>query len=317
MRPQELTYPYTRNNQGKLQGKEISRGVAFIDKIGQETGEVKGVAVSLQSHHENVMKLCRLLFFRGINDDTLRDSLYSATLRHDKYKPATISLIQTSLNSNKLTTSFLGHPYMLSFSDFEQVEEDREKIGYAFGIGRLHHMLNVRDVERFVETVAYIKHYVSKHGIGVSVAMIRRKVLLGVLLLHICDNISAFAEQYLIEQLIGSQKTIRENYAYDTSSDERIYPHLPLTIIPEENTMNIYFFSLKNYYKPEKSEETYTYNVYLGVFKIKRAATSRGLVRYKVIDFEVQEKKVFSLNFRFFHKSSLIQTLLKEQWGRR
>jgi len=279
-----------------------------------------GIAVSLESHHNNVYKLFDILFSRKLEerDPLLYESIRLATLQHDKYKPATLSLIKDE-ETNLLTTTFLGHPYFLGFSDFEEVEErDWKKVALATGIGRLHHILNVRDLDVFVQSLAYVKNYLFTHNVDMSTSLIRQRLLVGVLLLHICDNISAFVESYLAQKVLREitkrnyEGRLQEIIGRDTSSGERIYPHLPMAILVEEKQperFQIYFHSLEQFYDPKSKNIALEYEVYTGKYDIEEK--QRKEVAKKVKGFEPYEIHKFKVSLHIAHKSEVILTNLR------
>lgn len=191
----------------------VSVARAHIKKrVGGDAYEA--VAVDLDSHHEAVSKIVDSIFV-GSQLTKL------VALRHDRYKPTTMRVETT--NKGELRLGFRGHPYMLSFIDLEDLLKSPRDVAIATAIGRLHHFINVRDVDSFVHTIALAKSYLDSRGVYVSLSELKKEVLRGLLALHIADMISGFIEHTLITRLPTPE-------TYDTDSLEDVEPHLPLSI---------------------------------------------------------------------------------------
>lgn len=187
--------------------------VVLRGKLSDESYEA--VAVALNSHQEAVAVIVEKLFV----DHGL---LKSVALLHDKFKPATMRL---EARGGEQRVGFRGHPYMLSFTDFENTGDEHrvEDVAVATAIGRLHHFINVRDVDSFVHTMALAKTYLDSKGAGVKLSDLKKRVLRGLLVLHVADMVAGFTEQALLENT-------GEAELYDTESLEAVEPHLPLSM---------------------------------------------------------------------------------------
>ncbi|MEM4971811.1 MAG: hypothetical protein QXE01_11240 [Sulfolobales archaeon] len=194
----------------------VARAV-IRSKIAEESYDA--VAIELCRHQEAVAKIVETLFAES-------ELVKSVALRHDKYKPATMKVEESK---GKFRVGFRGHPYMLSFSDFEDIEVSYDRranivdVAVATAIGRLHHFINIRDVDSFIHTMALAKSYLDSRGVYVRLSELKRRVLRGLLMLHIADMIAGFVEQALLENTGNVE-------VYDTESLESIEPHLPLAM---------------------------------------------------------------------------------------
>ncbi|MEM4975961.1 MAG: hypothetical protein QXT64_01400 [Desulfurococcaceae archaeon] len=190
--------------------------VARVVLRGKLSGEsYEAVAVALDSHQEAVAEIVEKLFV----DHGL---LKSVALVHDKFKPATMRL---EARGGEQRVGFRGHPYMLSFTDFENKGDEHsvEDVAVATAIGRLHHFINVRDVDSFVHTMALAKSYLDSKGAHVKLSELKKRVLHGLLVLHVADMVAGFTEQALLENTVEAE-------LYDTESLEAVEPHLPLSM---------------------------------------------------------------------------------------
>lgn len=182
-----------------------------MERAGEDVYE--GVAVHLDSHHKSVSRVAEAVF---ASPDLVR----VVAERHDKYKPIAMRLEDAD---GSLRVGFRGHPYMLSFRDFEDVFDYPRSVAIATCIGRLHHFINLRNVDTFVHTMALAKSYLDARGVFVGLGELKKEVLKGVLMLHVADMVAGFVEQALL-----SRST--EPAVYDTESLEDIEPHLPLSV---------------------------------------------------------------------------------------
>ncbi|MEM2308235.1 MAG: hypothetical protein QXI94_04935 [Sulfolobales archaeon] len=190
--------------------------VARVVLRGRVSGEsYEAVAVALDSHQEAVAEIVEKLF---VDPELLK----SVALVHDKFKPATMRL---EARGGEQRVGFKGHPYMLSFTDFENTGAGYSvaDVAVATAIGRLHHFINVRDVDSFVYTMALAKSYLDSRGAHVKLSDLKKRVLHGLLILHVADMVAGFAEQALLENT-------GEAELYDTESLEAVEPHLPLSM---------------------------------------------------------------------------------------
>ncbi|MEM1704081.1 MAG: hypothetical protein QXQ31_08515 [Zestosphaera sp.] len=194
----------------------VARAVVRSKIVGES---YEAVAVEVGSHQEAVAKIVETLFAES-------ELVKSVALRHDKYKPATMRVEESK---GKLRVGFRGHPYMLSFSDFEDIGVSYDRrgrvvdIAVATAIGRLHHFINLRDVDSFVYTMALAKSYLDSRGAHVKMSDLKKRVLHGLLILHVADMVAGFAEQALLENTDEAE-------LYDTESLEAVEPHLPLSV---------------------------------------------------------------------------------------
>jgi len=199
---------------------EVGRGL-ITEKIDEE---FVGYTISLDNHIRTTVKLLRSLF-------NTSDYLTTATELHDKYKLVTMRVWESE--SGRYVVGFEGHPYKLSFTDFEGLfskYDGRERtlyIGLATAIARLHHFINIRDVDTFIHTLAITKAYLSTHGVYIGLDELRQKVLDGVVLLHIADMLAGYIEQALLEGSSG--RLISDVELIDTSDVKHgiIEPHIP------------------------------------------------------------------------------------------
>jgi|GEM_PF-1954127 len=178
----------------------------------------EAIAVKLCSHQEAVAKIVEKFFAEY-------ELVKNVALKHDMYKPATMKLEDFK---GILRVGFRGHPYMLSFSDFENISinqsvlENTVNVAVATAIGRLHHFINIRDVDSFVYTMAMAKSYLDSRGVRVKLSELKKRVLHGLLVLHVADMVAGFIEQSLLERTSDVE-------LYDTEALEFIEPHLPLS----------------------------------------------------------------------------------------
>ncbi|MEM1832203.1 MAG: hypothetical protein QXJ97_11825 [Desulfurococcaceae archaeon] len=220
----------------------------------------EAVAVEVGSHQEAVAKIVETLFAES-------ELVKSVALRHDKYKPATMRVEESK---GKLRVGFRGHPYMLSFSDFEDigVSYDRRDrvvdIAVATAIGRLHHFINVRDVDSFVYTMALAKSYLDSQGAHIKMSDLKKRVLHGLLILHVADMVAGFAEQALLENT-------GEAELYDTESLEAVEPHLPLfmtiSFVGDEPELRVVLHGLSDVLRGEVFENGASFDLNYQVCK--------------------------------------------------
>jgi len=200
---------------------EVARGRV----LGPVERGYRALVIPLEQHQSTVAGILEGVL--GLDSDS--PEVLAARV-HDKYKPYTIRVEEVG---GKPVIGFRGHPYRLSFSDFEGLTEDSERVAVATAVARLHHFINVRDVETFFETVALAKAYLGRKGAGVALSELKRKVLRGVALIHIADQVAGFIEGLLCEWAGGGD---REPELLDTDSLARVEPHIPVSIaVSREN----------------------------------------------------------------------------------
>lgn len=203
--------------------------------------EYEAVAIELSSHHNAVATIAGSIF----KSTELTELVKRVAQVHDKYKPVKMK-VKPREDEGKggsdevYAVGFEGHPYLLSFSDLEDLLNSPKDIAVAMAIGRLHHFINVRDVNTFIHTMALAKSYLDYRGVYVSLRELKQLVLKGLLLMHVADMIAGFIESELLKnELLNSRirqdqthgKPPGEIESYDTESMEIIEPHLPLTVL--------------------------------------------------------------------------------------
>ncbi|MEL9908229.1 MULTISPECIES: hypothetical protein [Thermoprotei] len=185
-------------------------------------GEYAGFAVPLEQHTEAVESILVHLF--ELAGDEERYLPISARL-HDKYKPATMRVEE---EGNSYTVGFRGHPYKLGFTDFEEEAREPVEVALATGVARLHHFLNIRDVDTFIHTLALVKAYLTRNSVQLALKELRTRVLDGVVKLHVADMVAGYIEQLLLKTAAGSFTPDVD--VIDTESLEHAEPHIPLSI---------------------------------------------------------------------------------------
>jgi len=215
---------------------KVGRGIV-LEPLGE--GRFRGLAIPLEQHVAAV----KLIVERVFAPKSLpADVLTVASELHDKYKPARMRVEKCG---DRFEVGFRGHPYLLSFSDFEEVlgidREPRKIAAVATGIARLHHFLNIRDVDTFVHTLALVKAYLTQSGIHMPLRDIRVQVLEGVVLLHVADMIAGYIEQVLLAMTRGHVGDIS---VVDTDSLEHVEPHIPVAmrVVPEGGALNAWVY---------------------------------------------------------------------------
>ncbi|MEM0040757.1 MAG: hypothetical protein QXY20_09220 [Thermofilum sp.] len=272
--------------------RSIARAVVR-SKIADESYEA--VAVELGSHQKAVAKIVEVLFAES-------ELVKSVALRHDKYKPATM---RAEGSKEELTVGFRGHPYMLSFSDFEDVEVSNDRrpsvvdVAVATAIGRLHHFINIRDVDSFVYTMALVKSYLGSRGAYVKLSELKNKVLRGLLILHIGDMIAGFVEQALL-------KNTGDVDIYDTESLETIEPHIPLataiTFAGDRVELRITLHGLSDVLRREVLENGTSFELEYPVYK----GTLRILGESGRADFKDESSTLRVVHTKVIHKRRVI-----------
>jgi len=202
----------------------ISRGYVLY----AENGTFTVVATPLSEHQEFVAKFLMEVFELSSNSPTV-----VAAKVHDIYKPYTMRVEEVD---GTWVIGFRGHPYKLSFIDIERYiaeiygvkelsSDIRYKVAVATAIGRLHHFINVRDVQTFFESLALSKAYLYRYGVRASVNELRREILDGVVLLHVADMVAG-----LIESIVCNPEKSATEEIIDTDSLTRIEPHIPVSV---------------------------------------------------------------------------------------
>jgi len=276
---------------------EVARGLV-IEEL--SAGEYRGYAIPLNQHATAVKMLVERVFSpRDVDAATVT----AAAELHDKYKPAKM---RVERQGDRFVVGFRGHPYLLSFRDFEEVfgesgAEAKRKATIATGIARLHHFLNARDVDTFVHTLASVKAYLAQVGADAPLREIRRQVLEGVVLIHIADMVAGYLEQRLLGHASGRGWDIG---MVDTDTLEHVEPHIPvaLSLTPENSTLNVKV--VVHGLEQAANPELYTggirvllrYDVYEGVFRGK--------------EFEGSLKRGYDVHLEVVHKQGLIRRVL-------
>lgn len=251
------------------------------------SGDYEAVVVDLESHHRAVAEVVGRVF----REPSLVETV---ALRHDKYKPLKISVVEVADGSYRV--GFRGHPYMLSFTDFEDAFNSPVDVAVATAIGRLHHFINIRDVDSFIHTMALAKSYLDRHGAYLSLGELKQRVLRGLLMLHIADVVAGFVEQVLLA------KQVDVTY-YDTESVSEVEPHLPVSIQVSTDTSKIvtrvYMHGLEDVLRGVLAYTDLDYKICCGVFK------SPGHV------FEEIDCDNVYVAIKFVHKHSLVSLAVK------
>jgi len=248
----------------------ISRG--YVLRAENET--FTAVATPLSEHQEFVAKFLMEVF--GLSNDS--PAVIAAKI-HDMYKPYTMRVEEVG---GTWVIGFRGHPYRLSFIDVERYISEvysaeelggdiRRRAAVATAIGRLHHFINIRDVQTFFETLALTKAYLDRRGVRASANELRHEILDGVVVLHVADMVAG-----LIESVICSHKGHVSVEIIDTDSLTRIEPHIPVSA-----TYNLAGSSL----------HVWLYIHGLKRFEIKRTQLS---TRYTVYSVTISNNKVVS-----------------------
>jgi len=277
----------------------VGRGI-IIKKVGDD--EFIGYTVTLDDHVGTTKNLLHIIF----NKRLIHDYLTTAVELHDKYKPATMRV--ETLDNGSYVVGFRGHPYKLGFTDFEFLLSrygGRDGVGYvglATAIARLHHFINIRDVETFIHTLAITKAYLSTHGVRVGLDRLRKEVLDGVVMLHIVDVLAGYVEQSLLNHSCGKA----EVELIDTSDVRQgvIEPHIPayvsVNISGSEAMVKAVFHGLLSIINPniisKPARLELKYDVYSGRF-IKSGK-----------DFIPESKYVYSVKMELLHKRFLYGT---------
>lgn len=217
--------------------------------VGAEGDTYTAVATPLHQHQGFVASFLTTVFGLGKDDPAV-----IAAEIHDMYKPYTMRVEEVD---GVKVIGFRGHPYRLSFLDVERhVAETRgvkefnagvrRKVAVATAVGRLHHFINVRDVETFFESLAMSKAYLNRHGVRASANELRREILDGVVLLHISDMVAGFIEGIICNQ---SRSDLEE--IIDSDSLSRIEPHIPIAVTYDLTDSNLdvwlYIHGLKKF----------------------------------------------------------------------
>ena len=252
--------------------------------VAERLGEnrFRGYAVPLEQHTRAV----RLLVEKAFRLQTLENAvLATAAELHGKYKPARMRVEEIE---GKLQVGFRGHPYLLGFTDFEEVfgSSDKERIAIATGIARLHHFLNIRDVDTFIHTLGLVKAYLSQNSVYMRLKDIRARILEGVALLHVADMVAGYIEQLLLARAKGSDEDVS---IIDTESLSHVEPHIPVGVRAsfEGSVMHaqVILHGLEQAVNPKLFESSVTltlhYDVYEGVFE-GGGFTSNGKQGYGV-----------------------------------
>jgi len=207
---------------------EIARGHV----VGIESEGYVATAVPLQQHQE---------FVKGFLTTVLRLGSEApaviASEVHDMYKPYTLRVEE---REGELVIGFRGHPYKLSFTDLEGhiiktrkpiVLDDsiKYKVAVATAIGRLHHFINIRDVESFFKTIALVKAYLDRQGVTASINELKSEILNGVVQLHMADTVAGFIEGVICTQYSKHDGNVGE--LLDTNSLLSVEPHVPISIL--------------------------------------------------------------------------------------
>jgi len=216
----------TEHGLKQLKGNEswIARG--YI--VGAEGDTYTAVATPLHQHQGFVASFLATVF--GLGKD--HPAVIAAEI-HDMYKPYTMRVEEVD---GVKVIGFRGHPYRLSFLDVEKHMAEtrgvaqfndvaRRKVAVVTAVGRLHHFINVRDVQTFFESLAMSKAYLNRHGVRASVNELRREILDGVVLLHMSDMVAG-----LIEGIICDQNRSGLGEIIDSDSLLRIEPHIPVSV---------------------------------------------------------------------------------------
>lgn len=203
----------------------ISRGYV----LHAENGSFTAVATPLSEHQEFVARFLMEVF--ELSSDS---PIIVAAKVHDMYKPYTMRVEEAN---GTWVIGFRGHPYRLSFIDVERYivevygvkelgSDVRRKVAVATAIGRLHHFINIRDVQTFFESLALSKAYLHRHGVRASVNELRREILDGVVVLHVADMVAGLIESIICNPEKGATEEI-----IDSDSLTRIEPHIPVSVI--------------------------------------------------------------------------------------
>lgn len=276
---------------------KVGRGIV-LEPLGE--GRFRGLAISLEQHVTTVKSIVENVFApKSPPSNVLR----VASELHDKYKPAGMRVEE---RNGRFEVGFRGHPYILSFSDFEEVlgtdKEFREMVAIATGIARLHHFLNIRDVDTFVHTLALVKAYLTQSGVHVPLRGIRAQVLEGVVLLHVADMIAGYIEQVLLAMMKGHVGDIS---VVDTDSLEHVEPHIPVTmcVVPEGNALNVWVYL-------HGLEHVINNSVLNGVVKLipLRYDVYEGV--FEEHGFDDTSKQSYDVTLFFTHKRTLVHQVV-------
>lgn len=275
---------------------EIARG----NIIGAENGAFIATAVPLTQHQEFTAKFMREVF--GLDKD---DPAVIAAEIHDMYKPYTMR-IEEADGVNVI--GFRGHPYKLSFIDAEKhiaethgtrrLDSDAIfKVAVATAVGRLHHFINVRDVDTFFETVALAKAYLSNHGVRIPLSKLKSDILRGVVLLHIADSVAGYIEGSLCRGYSTDGEGI-----LDSDSLTKVEPHIPVSIMLNVNSANVdvklYFHGMREAVRSSTSFQA-KYTVY------KVAIMERSVS-------PIEKIRDYNVSINAYRKQDLIQSSKKE-----
>jgi len=270
---------------------EIARG----NIIGIENGAFIAKAVPLTQHQEFTAKFMKGVF--GLDKD---DPAVTAAEIHDMYKPYTMK-VEEADGANVI--GFKGHPYRLSFIDAEKhIAETHEirkfdsdvafKVAVATAVGRLHHFINVRDVETFFETLALAKAYLSNHGVRIPLSKLKSDILRGVVLLHIADSVAGYIEGSLCRGYSTNGEGI-----LDSDSLTKVEPHIPVSIVLDVIGANVdaklYFHGMR-----EAVRSSTSFHAEYIVYKVAIKERSVSLIE-KIRD--------YSVTISAYRKQDLIQ----------
>ena len=249
---------------------------------GRSGGRFRILFIPLGEHTRAVTEIGLALYSPVLSST---DVLRLAAEKHDIYKPA-----RAKVDAESGTLGFPGHPYLLGFSDFEELGNPLD-VAVATTAARLHHFFNVRDVDSWARYTFSALHYLREQREEVEFSWLQRRVLEVLLVLHLADMLAATIESRLLSIPFT-----------DTSVEEtvgEVAPHIPAFALWEgEDRVMFVLHGLKKLVTTQPMTLSLDYTIHSGY-----AVTVNN--RIKKLEDTMEERR-YHVTVKIVHKSYII-----------